>query len=279
MSEDKGIQVEDGEYTRIHNAILEAMAWVRLSGAEFRCLHFLLRKTYGWRKKEDRISLSQWAEATKTKRPHVLKTLNELVEKNIIYRKSDGSQIPVYGFNKYSDTWKNVDVDSERGARFTQKEVLPKQVTVTNIGNTTVTKAGNGTVTNIGTHKRKKESLNKVAATPRKPAADPRSSHPAIVAVRTKIGKYPPKELYDQIISTLGNAPDETRINDCRCEWVGRGYNPNSWKWLTEWYLTGIPSRANGNGNRPGYQTPQEKSLAALKEVMEEEEQRKNGHQ
>jgi phage replication O-like protein O len=159
------IQIDEGEFTRIHNEILCALAKARLSGAEFRCVLFLLRKTYGWQKKEDKISLSQWAEGMDSKRPHVLTTLNELVKKNIIYRRMDGGQIPTYGFNKHFDQWTGIEVDAERGKRFKNVEVLPEQeplpgqVTVTSAGNTTVTKAGNATVTSAGTHKRKKETI------------------------------------------------------------------------------------------------------------------------
>ena len=147
MANGKEIQVDNGEYTRIHNAILEALAKVRLSGAEFRCVMFLIRKTYGWQKKEDKISLSQWADGMDAKRPHVLATLNNLIKKKVIYRRLDDGQVPFYGFNKYVELWENVEVNSERGRRFTKyKELLPKQVTVT--------KAGNSTVTKAGTHKR-----------------------------------------------------------------------------------------------------------------------------
>jgi phage replication O-like protein O len=162
------VQIDNGEFTRLHNAILEKMALARLSGAEFRALMFLFRKTYGWNKKEDRISLAQWAEGTNGKRPHVLRTLNELIRKRVIYRTDDKHLIPIYGFNKYFEDWLEVfDVDSERGQRFEkhsevlpiQETLLPIQVTVTNIGNAAVTNIGNPTVTNTGTHKRQLKTV------------------------------------------------------------------------------------------------------------------------
>lgn len=160
MANGKEIQVDDGGFARIHNAILEALAKARLSGAEFRCVMFLFRKTYGWGKKEDTISLSQWGEGTDAKRHHVMASLNTLVEKKIIYRRLDKGQTPTYGFNKYVEEWEGIEADSKRGERFHKdEEVLPEQVTVTSIGNTPVTKAGNGTVTKTGTHKRKKENI------------------------------------------------------------------------------------------------------------------------
>ena len=170
------IQIDDGDYTRIHHAILEALAEARLSGAEFRVLMFLLRKTYGWNKKEDRISLSQWAEATRAARPHVLKTLNLLVAKRIIIRREDDGQVPWYSFNKYREEWQGVfDKDSARGDRFKvlpEQIPLPKQVTVTQIGNSSVTRTGNKSVTRTGTHnKQDRQSIDSVpvSAKPKEP--------------------------------------------------------------------------------------------------------------
>jgi phage replication O-like protein O len=136
MLNGKDIQVEDGGYVRIHAAILEALARVRLSGAEFRCVMFLLRKTYGWNKKEDQISLTQWEIGTNTKRPQVKIALSKLIEKNIIYRDTE-SAIVTYGFNKYIENWTCFDVDSDRGKRFEKQEVVPNQIPSTCIDTST----------------------------------------------------------------------------------------------------------------------------------------------
>lgn len=79
----------------------------------------------------------------------------------------------------------------------------------------------------------------------RKSTADPRSAHPAIQAVREALGgrRYPPRELYDGLISTLGDNPDVGRLKSCREAWVLRGYNQNAWTWATEWYAAGVPER------------------------------------
>lgn len=78
------------------------------------------------------------------------------------------------------------------------------------------------------------------------PRGDGRHSLPGIQAARSAAGRYPPRELWDDIISALGNAPDGRKLTECRKEWVSRGYNPNAWKWLLEWYRGGIPPRGNG---------------------------------
>jgi phage replication O-like protein O len=91
-----GIQVDDGDFTRLHNTILEKLALARFTASEYRCLMFLFRSTYGWQKKEDVISLSQWAAGVgidTEKRHNVLRTLQSLVTKRVIYTKPHGTSV------------------------------------------------------------------------------------------------------------------------------------------------------------------------------------------
>jgi hypothetical protein len=83
--------------------------------------------------------------------------------------------------------------------------------------------------------------------------SDPRSKTRAIQCARQiNNGRYPPIELYDEIMAILGEAPDDARLTECRREWVARGYNPNGWGWLREWYKQGIPKlQARGKPQEP----------------------------
>lgn len=99
------IQIDNGEFTRIHNDILDGLAKAHFAALEFRCLFFLLRMTYGWQKKEDTISLSQWGTGIgidgKKNRGNMLNTLNGLVAKGVIYTRSNGTSRPAtWGLNK-----------------------------------------------------------------------------------------------------------------------------------------------------------------------------------
>lgn len=78
----------------------------------------------------------------------------------------------------------------------------------------------------------------------KKPRGDPRSQNASIQSCKTVTGRYPPKELYDKLIATLGDAPDLGRLRQCREAWVERGYNGNGWAWALEWYRGGIPVRS-----------------------------------
>lgn len=76
-------QLENG-YTRIANELMEQFALVNLSGREWQILLVILRKTYGFNKKDDKISLSQFEEATHIKSSDVSRVIKQLENKNII---------------------------------------------------------------------------------------------------------------------------------------------------------------------------------------------------
>jgi phage replication O-like protein O len=99
-------QKENG-YTPIAHTILEALATHVISPDEWRVLMVIFRKTYGWHKKIDRISTTQFQQFTGLKRRHVSRTLSKLVERKIVTRIGDG-RIITYGFQKDYTKWKDV---------------------------------------------------------------------------------------------------------------------------------------------------------------------------
>jgi phage replication O-like protein O len=90
-------------YTKIANEIVEALARTYLTSYETRVLYAILRKTYGWEKKEDWISISQFVEITGLHRSHISRSLLLLSLRNIITKR--GNKI---SFNKYWSQWKEL---------------------------------------------------------------------------------------------------------------------------------------------------------------------------
>ena len=99
-----GPQIENG-YTRIADEFLEALARFRIPGEQMQVLIFIIRKTWGFQKKQDSIALSQFARGTGLKKPTVCRALSGLEEKNIIIKKDNGIA-KTYRINKYYENWK-----------------------------------------------------------------------------------------------------------------------------------------------------------------------------
>ena len=76
-------QKENG-HTGIANEIIEKFCSYRISGEEWMVLWVVLRKTYGWNKKEDFIPLTQFQIMTGLKRPNVIRAIKKLVSKKIL---------------------------------------------------------------------------------------------------------------------------------------------------------------------------------------------------
>ncbi|WP_240487724.1 replication protein [Photorhabdus australis] len=97
--------VEDG-YTRIANELLEAIMSADLTARQLKVALAIIRKTYGFCKKTDRITNTQIAEMTGIHHTHVCKAKNEMIAMKIIVL--SGNQI---GINKVVSEW---DTDISR---------------------------------------------------------------------------------------------------------------------------------------------------------------------
>jgi phage replication O-like protein O len=118
-------QKENG-YTAIANEIMEALARTRISGEARQMLDVVIRKTYGFNKREDQISTSQFMDLTKLSRIAVAKGRKKLKEMNIITVSKKG-YILSYALQKDHTKWQTV---SKKGYCI-QKEiqVYPKKDT------------------------------------------------------------------------------------------------------------------------------------------------------
>jgi phage replication O-like protein O len=128
-------QIENG-HTRIANELLEALAFVNFNGEEARLVFALLRKTYGFQKKLDFISNSQFVKATGLYKAHVSRGETRLIERKIVTR--IGNKV---GINKNYEQWLRKDK-------------------VTRIGNS-VTRIGNKLLPELVDTKESKETIQK----------------------------------------------------------------------------------------------------------------------
>lgn len=98
-------QKENG-YTIIANELVDILSQTEFSPNENKIFWAILRKTYGWKKKEDVISLSQFQVATKLHRKCVCRSLKSLEKRNIIIVTKTGTTKPsVYQIQKNYELW------------------------------------------------------------------------------------------------------------------------------------------------------------------------------
>ncbi len=108
-------QLEDG-FTKIANEILEALMRADISGHGWRLLMAVFRKTYGWNKKTDWISNSQFVNMTGLRKQRVNDAIKELIDKKIVSK--SGVRV---GFQKDHAQWRYKPRDPGNG-----KPLLPK---------------------------------------------------------------------------------------------------------------------------------------------------------
>lgn len=112
--------------TPIIHEIIEALAKIRLSCYEFNILMAIIRKTYGWGKKEDWIAGEQLVEMTGIAKPRCFNTLKKLKEKNIIFKNGKNT-----GINKNVTEWvvlpKQIQPTTQTGIKLLPKQVPTKE--------------------------------------------------------------------------------------------------------------------------------------------------------
>ena len=138
----RGPQVEDG-YTRIANELLEAISNSHAFPVTLRQLRVVLaiiRKTYGFNKKTDRISDSQLAAETGLSRQNVNKAKRELLAMGVLLMV--GHKI---GVNKHPEQWDFSAQPEKDNLRQTRDSV---------------SKPETESVSDSGTHKRQKDIVS-----------------------------------------------------------------------------------------------------------------------
>lgn len=99
------LQVENGHFTRIVNPLIENLLKVPFKGCELAVAMLIIRKTYGYQKKEDEISLTQFQKELERSRQTVVFALKNLELLNIVVKTGRPYKTNTYKINKYFSTW------------------------------------------------------------------------------------------------------------------------------------------------------------------------------
>lgn len=120
------------------NSIIDELL-PELSHSELKCYLCVLRKTKGWNKEEDAISVSQFMKVTGLSNKAVIAACESLVEREILERKSGDRNTGIYSIKTYktatsekSSLVKNFPVTSEKSSHVTSEK---SSHTINNIKN------------------------------------------------------------------------------------------------------------------------------------------------
>jgi len=75
---------DKGNFTQVPNDVLEAVLRQPLRITQLKAVLYIIRKTYGYQKKDDRISISMMARETGTSRRAMINAIHSLVKMGIV---------------------------------------------------------------------------------------------------------------------------------------------------------------------------------------------------
>lgn len=208
-------QTENG-WTKIADEILEALAQTQMGGHEWRLVIGLLRKTYGFQKKADGISLTQWEKITGLGRRRVHVGLKRLEQRGIIIIVRDGTgrgHTSTYSFQKDYEQWNSTEkrTDKNSAEKRTNKPI-----------NSTQKRTRNST---------QKRTHNREGKTERQ------SPPLAVGAYREIANRFPDKAVWNMVAETVGkNDEDLVFWKKVVTAWIGCGWNKLNVSGMMECY-------------------------------------------
>lgn len=200
-------QKEDG-HIDIANELAEAMYQLQLSGNQWRLLWVILRQTYGWNKKIDKISISFFQKKTRLKRRHISRLLKDMVKRKIITKK-DNDFIVSYGFQKNYEFW-------QLSPKIASLKIPSPKKTAT------ITKNSTKTITKIGAHKRhSKETIQKTKEEKIQYAEFVKMTKKEFETLKEKYGEENVKQIIEKLDNYKGSQ-EKTYKSDYRAilSWV-----------------------------------------------------------
>ena len=108
-----GLIVPEGPFTRIGNQLLEALPLVKLTRTQENICIFLWRRTYGWNRTRDAITLTDFANACGNCKEYVSKQIKILMRKRIIRRIFVPGRPAIYSFVADAAEWEKGCIDLE----------------------------------------------------------------------------------------------------------------------------------------------------------------------
>jgi phage replication O-like protein O len=102
QTENGHIQIATGSND---NDVFTALISANLTSTEYQVVLTVIRKTWGWKKKEDWISISQFIKLTGKSKQSIINATNLLVKKNVLVKQTVPGIKTTYSFNKVFSSW------------------------------------------------------------------------------------------------------------------------------------------------------------------------------
>lgn len=87
------------------NDVLTALAGANLNGTEYAIVLLVIRKTWGWKKNWDHISISQFQQIIGVSRRNIIRNVSQLVTKRLLVTKTSLGKVTEYSFNERFIEW------------------------------------------------------------------------------------------------------------------------------------------------------------------------------
>ena len=258
----KGFELPN--HTQTPNSFFDQSLKEITSMCELKVVLAVIRKTFGWHQREERISVSQLERVTGLSRQGVQNGITLALEHGFIKREAVGQ-----GFSYALVLVNKVDHAKVLHSPAMQQPSIEVCKDVAQQVCKDVAQPTNKETS--------KETLKERKTRPAKKPQDERATHPALVAIREVKGAYPTKDLWDLIIDKVGSHPDVPKLRQCWEAWRVRNYSPQNLGWLVDWYFTGIPP-ANGRGgmSKVDASVAAGRSWVAKKEAELEQQRNRN---
>lgn len=118
-------QTENG-FTKLANELLEQLSLVQMSGSEWQFIMCLIRKTYGYNKKEDFITNSQIAKMSGLRKERISEAKGRLLARNIVTEKRNKISLQK-DWEQWKELRKSVTGDTEKRIKVIRKSVPTKE--------------------------------------------------------------------------------------------------------------------------------------------------------
>lgn len=231
------VQIPAPNYTQIPNAIFDLMAdkHAGLTEKELKILLAIARKTFGWHKKRDKISISQLQAMTCMSRASVTSGVKAAIARGIVRQTPDPSD------NRGGVFYELVVSDPNQSTELTSsKSELVQNLNQSKIHTRTSSKSELELVQNLNTQKKDKERKERESA-----------NHARTPAVQAYFDAYPTERLNaDQVNQISATVTDLKKWQEVLHYWKASNYRAQSIPKMLDRYSSGstvATDRPNSN--------------------------------